>query len=150
MVWAVLNEAFMIVSAVAVATGWYWIRRRQVARHRRWMLTGAACAVAFFLTYVGKTLFVGDTAFGGPARLAGVYQAFLQTHTILATVAAVLGIVTLRRAFRREFRRHRRIAPWTATTWLVTAATGLGVFLLLYVVFPPGPTSTNLLKVLFG
>lgn len=139
----------MIASALAVATGWYWIRRRAVARHRRWMLTGAALAVAFFLTYVAKTLLVGDTAFGGPGRLVPLYQAFLQTHTVLATGAALLGIVTLRRAWRGEFARHRRVAPWTATTWLVTAATGLGVFLLLYVLFPPGPTSTNLLRVLF-
>jgi putative membrane protein len=150
MTWAVLDEAFMIASALSVATGWYWIRRHRVDRHRRWMLTGAALAVAFFLTYVAKTLFVGDTAFGGPARLALLYQGFLQTHTVLATVAALLGIVTLRRALRRDFVRHRRIAPWTATTWLVTAATGLGVFLLLYVIYPPGPTSTNLLRVLFG
>jgi putative membrane protein len=145
---AVLDELFMLGSAATVGAGWYQIRRGRVRRHRRLMLIGAACAVAFFLTYVAKTLAVGDTAYGGPRAWAQAYQVFLQTHTTLATLSAIAGIITLRWALRRRFRRHRRIAPWTAAAWLVTAATGLTVYLLLYVIFPPGPTTGNVLKLL--
>jgi putative membrane protein len=145
-----INEIFMIASAISVALGWYFIRHRRPDVHRRFMLTGAALGVAFFLTYVAKTLWVGDTSFGGPRAFYVPYMTFLQIHTVLATVVAVLGILTLRRAFRRQFQQHRRIGPWTASLWLITAFSGLMVFLLLYVVFPPGPTSGNLIKVLFG
>jgi putative membrane protein len=145
---ATLDEAFMILSATSVAVGWYQIRHRRVRLHRRFMLTGAVLGVLFFITYAVKTLTVGDTAFGGPRLWATPYQIFLQIHTIFATLTAVAGIITLRWAFRRRFRKHRRIGPWTASAWLITATSGLMVFLLLYVVFPPGPTSTNLLHVL--
>lgn len=146
---AYLNEAFMLSSGLAVAAGWVLIRRRRVRAHRVAMLAAAGLALGFFLSYATKTLFYGDTAFGGPARLTTAYQVFLQTQTLFATGAAIMGIITLRRALARHFRAHRRIAPWTAVAWFVTVVSGLGVFSLLYLVFPPGPTTQNLLKV-FG
>lgn len=143
--WASLNEFFMIVSAILVATGWVYIRRGQRDTHRKLMLTGAAFGTAFFISYVLETLLVGDTTFGGPHKYAGAYQIFLQAHATLATIAAILGIITIRRALLGRFQLHRRVAPWTASTWLVAAASGLVVFLLLFVLYPHGPT-TNLFR----
>jgi putative membrane protein len=144
-----LNEAFMLSSAASLIVGWWRIRHGRVHGHRRAMLTTAALAAGFFLSYVAKSLAYGDTSFGGPARLAPFYQGFLQVHVVLATVAAVLGVVTLRWAFRRRFHRHRRLAPWTAAMWLVAAGSGLAVFLLLYVVYPPGATH-NVVRTIIG
>ncbi len=144
-----LNEAFMLASAGCVALGWRAIRTRRVHRHRRLMLTGSVLGALFFVSYVVKTLLVGDTEFGGPLRLKTAYMSFLQVHVTLATLGGVLGVVTLRWALRGRFGRHRRVAPWTAVLWFVAAGTGLTVYLLLYVIFPPGPT-TNVLKAVVG
>ncbi|MBX5467508.1 MAG: DUF420 domain-containing protein [Firmicutes bacterium] len=132
----------MLSSAAAVAAGWYCIRHRLVAVHRRLMLTGSVLGALFFVSYVVKTLTIGDTSFGGPAHWLPWYLGFLQVHVLLATAAGVLGVLTLRWALRANFGRHRRVAPWTATMWFVAAGTGLVVFLLLYVVFPPGSTGS--------
>lgn len=139
--WPLLSEALMIGSALCVALGWQAVRRRRLHRHRRLMLTASALGAAFFLSYAARTALIGDTSFGGPAAWRAPYQAFLQVHTLLATTAGVLGVLTLRRALRRRFHAHRRVAPWTAVLWLAAAATGLAVYLLLYVVFPPGGTA---------
>lgn len=146
---AYFNEACMILSAVLMGFGWHAIRHHRVHRHRAIMLTAAGFATAFFLSYVAKTLLVGDTTFGGPKAWETSYQIFLQVHVILATLAGVAGIFTLVWALQGHFHRHRRIAPWTATGWFVAAATGLVVFLLLYVLYPPGPTQ-NIWKILSG
>jgi putative membrane protein len=146
---AYLNEAFMLLSALSVALGWRAIRRGRREVHRRYMLTASTLAVAFFLSYMLKSLLVGDTNFGGPKAWAVPYLVFLQVHTILATLTAVLGIVTLRYALRSRFGQHRRVAPWTATSWFVAAGMGLAVFLMLYIVFPPGAT-TNMLRAIIG
>lgn len=146
---AALSEVCMVGSAVCVAFGWSHIRRGHVRTHRRWMLTATALGASFFVLYVLHTVLIGDTAFGGPLRWHAGYLVFLQTHSVLATVAGVLGVVTLRRALRGRFTSHRRIAPWTAVLWLIAAASGLMVFLLLYVVFPPGPTA-NVLRTMLG
>ena len=142
--WALFNEMLMIASAVTAAFGWRFIRQRRVRVHRRFMLTSSFLGAAFFVSYAVGTLLVGDTAFGGPRQYSAAYQVFLQIHVLLATAAAVLGVITLRYALKGRFPRHRRIAPWTVVFWFISAATGLAVYLLLFVVFPPGPTVGNL------
>ncbi|MCL6632959.1 MAG: DUF420 domain-containing protein [Alicyclobacillus herbarius] len=144
-----LNEGFILSSAVVMAFGWRAIRHGYENLHRRLMLTGSVLAALFFVSYVVKTLVVGDTSFGGPAAWRTPYQVFLQIHSVLATVAAVLGVITLIFAYRGSFRRHRKIGPWTLGTWFITAFTGLVVFLLLYVIFSPGET-TNVLRAWSG
>lgn len=146
---AYINEFCMLASVAWIAVGWWRIKHHRVRAHRAAMLTGSAFAAAFFVTYVLKTLLVGDSTFGGPRSLNAAYLAFLQIHVTLATVAAVLGVITLRYAFRANFRRHRRWAPWTAGMWFVAAGTGLVVFLLLYVVYRPG-TPTNVVRTITG
>lgn len=146
---AYINEAFILSSAIVMAFGWYFIRRRNVEVHRRLMLTGSVLAALFFITYVLKTVVFGDTTFGGPTGWKASYQIFLQSHSILATIAAVLGIITLTLAFKGRFSLHRRWGPWTVSIWFVTAATGFAVFLLLYIVFPQGET-TNVFRAWLG
>ncbi|MDP9729120.1 DUF420 domain-containing protein [Alicyclobacillus tolerans] len=146
---AYFNEACILISAALFGIGWYQIRQGRQLLHKRLMLTGSTFAALFFITYVLKTIFIGDTAFGGPKSMANFYYAFLQTHSILATVAAIFGIVTLVFAFRMNFAKHRKVGPWTVVIWFITAATGLTVFILLYIAYPIGPT-TNLFKAWMG
>lgn len=140
MVWPYVNEALMLASAAAAIAGWRAIRCRRVERHRRLMLAAAAFGGAFFVSYVLRSLIEGDTTFGGPPQWRPFYLAFLQFHVGLAVAGGVLGVVALRRGLAGRFPQHRRVAPWAAALWLLAAATGLAVFLMLYVVFPPGPT----------
>ncbi|QQE79945.1 DUF420 domain-containing protein [Alicyclobacillus sp. SO9] len=144
-----INEAFIISSAIVMAFGWRMIRQGKKEVHKRLMLTASVLAALFFITYVLKTVIFGDTMFGGPTSIEPAYQGFLQVHSVLATVIAILGIITLRFAFKGVFHKHRKIALWTVNGWFITAATGLVVFLLLYVVYPPGPT-TNVLHAWLG
>ncbi|MBX6395384.1 MAG: DUF420 domain-containing protein [Alicyclobacillaceae bacterium] len=144
-----INEACILLSAASAAVGWYLIRRKRVEAHRRAMTLSVVLAAAFFLSYAFKTVLIGDTTFGGPVQWRFAYQVFLQIHSVLATVAAVLGFIALRFAFQGRFGSHKKIGPWAATVWFVTAATGLMVFLLLYVIYEPGPTM-NMFRTWFG
>ena len=148
-IWNLVNEIFMLASAFSIALGWYYVRHHKIHVHRRLMLIGATFASAFFISYVLSTFLIGDTLYGGPQKYAAGYQVFLQVHVILATIAAFLGVLTLRWAFRRQFASHRKVAPWTAALWLISAASGLAVFLLLFVLFPSGASTTSLITVLF-
>jgi uncharacterized membrane protein YozB (DUF420 family) len=44
----------------------------------------------------------------------------------------VLAIVTLSRALRERFDRHRAIARWTLPVWLYVSVTGVVVYWMLY------------------
>lgn len=140
----------MIASSICAGFGWRYIRRKEIPIHRRWMLTAAFFGLCFFLSYAVDTLLVGDTSFGGPAQYRAPYQIFLQIHVMLATIAGILGVITIWLAIKRRFSAHRRIAPWTIVLWFISAGTGLVVYLLLFVIFPPGPTVANLMHILTG
>jgi len=137
-VFSYINEACILISVACFIVGWVHIRHHRVRVHRRWMLRGVVFAALFFIIYALKTVLLGDNEFGGPKSVRPFYYGFLQVHSVLATVAAILGIITLVYASRARFSRHRKIAPWTLVTWFVTAATGLVVFILLYIVYTPG------------
>lgn len=135
-----ISTSFIATSAICVAIGWILIRRRRVEAHKRWMIAAAALALTFFITYLSRTVFIGSATFGGPAELRAFYYAFLVFHIVLATVAAVFGLVTLAHAFRGQFDKHRRIGPLTSVIWFCSAVSGVLVYLLLYVLYPSGET----------
>jgi uncharacterized membrane protein YozB (DUF420 family) len=61
-----------------------------------------------------------------------VYLTILYTHTALAVTVPVLAIITLRRALKGNFVRHRAIARWTFPIWLYVSVTGVVVYFMLY------------------
>jgi uncharacterized membrane protein YozB (DUF420 family) len=63
----------------------------------------------------------------------------LITHTILAAVLAPVVVVTLRRALKNDFARHRKIARWTFPLWVYVSITGVIVYFMLYHWFPSRP-----------
>ena len=43
-----------------------------------------------------------------------------------------LAIITLTRALRERYDRHRKIARWTLPIWLYVSVTGVIVYVMLY------------------
>lgn len=135
-----ISTFFIAVSAVVIAFGWRQILQGKKEQHKKTMLWGAFFALVFFIIYLSKTVFIGNTTFGGPDNLRIVYFVFLIFHILLATTAAVFGITTILLAFNEKFSKHRKFGRFTATIWFITAVTGVTVYVLLYVMYPGGET----------
>jgi uncharacterized membrane protein YozB (DUF420 family) len=75
---------------------------------------------------------VGDVRFQGQGWIRPVYFAILITHVILAAVIVPMVIITLSRALRARFDRHRVIARWTFPLWLYVSVTGVVIYVMLY------------------
>jgi uncharacterized membrane protein YozB (DUF420 family) len=56
----------------------------------------------------------------------------LISHTILAAVVPPLAIISLYRAWKGQFDKHRRIARWSFPIWLYVSITGVLVYWMLY------------------
>jgi uncharacterized membrane protein YozB (DUF420 family) len=65
-----------------------------------------------------------------------IYLSILTSHTILAITIVPLVIITLSRALRQRFDRHRAIARWTYPLWLYVSVTGVVIYFMLYHLFP--------------
>ena len=66
-----------------------------------------------------------------------LYFTLLTTHTILAVAIVTLVLITLTRAVRRQFGRHREIARRTFPIWLYVSITGVLIYWLLYIAYTP-------------
>lgn len=144
-----ISTFFIVLSAVLVAIGWNLIRRRKIEAHKKVMVAAAVSAVLFFIIYVSRTIFVGNTSFGGPDELKIYYTVFLIFHIILATTGAVFGVITINAGLKNKLERHRKIGPVTSVIWFFTAITGVAVYLLLYVFYTGGET-TSVFKAILG
>ena len=70
--------------------------------------------------------------FQGTGWSRPVYYTILTSHVLLAMVIVPLVIITLIRALRERFDRHRAIARWTFPLWLYVSITGVLVYFMLY------------------
>lgn len=144
-----ISTSFIVISAILVAIGWAFIVRGNIERHRRTMIAASLFALGFFIIYMSRTIFLGNVTFGGPDHLKIYYTLFLIFHIVLATTGGVFGLITLYLAWKNNISKHKKWGPVTSVIWFFTAATGIIVYLLLYVLYDNGET-TNLIKAILG
>ena len=133
-IFPVINATLNGASAVLIATGRGLIRRGNVAAHRAFMIAAVVCSTAFLACYVWYHVHMGmgSVRFQGQGIARPVYFAILISHTLLAVVVVPLVIITLVRALRARFDRHRAIARWTYPIWLYVSVTGVVIYVMLY------------------
>ena len=127
-----LNAGLNSLSTVLLITGWFLIRNRKIAAHRAVMITALVTSSLFLTSYLIYHAQVGSVPFQGQGPIRKVYFAILITHTIFATTVPFLAGITVWRAYKKRFDRHRAIARWTLPIWLYVSATGVIVYLMLY------------------
>jgi len=91
-----------------------------------------AVSIVFLISYLVYHAQVGSVHYPHTGVLRTIYLTILFTHTVLAASVPVLAIITLRRALKGNFGRHRAIARWTLPIWLYVGVTGVIVYLMLY------------------
>ena len=127
-----VNATLNGVSAVLLATGYVFIRRRRIDAHRRCMLAAFATSALFLVSYLVYHYNVGSVPFTRQGPIRAVYFATLISHIVLAAIILPLALVTLHRALRGRFTRHAAIARWTLPIWLYVSVTGIAVYWMLY------------------
>jgi len=135
---ATLNSA----SAVLLALGFFFIRRKNVAAHRACMLAAFSLSVLFLVSYVVYHAQVGSTRFPGRGLIRPIYFTILVSHVVLAGCILPMALVTLSRALRGRIESHRRIARRTLPLWLYVSVTGVVVYWLLYHAYAAGPMAS--------
>ena len=129
---ALTNTSLIVVSGVFLLLGYAFIRRRMVVWHHRSMITATVFAGLFLVVYVTRYVLYQPRLFAGEGALRTIYLVILATHTVLAVAVGPLALVTLRRALRRDFRKHRRVARVTLPVWLYVVVTGWVIYVMLY------------------
>jgi uncharacterized membrane protein YozB (DUF420 family) len=134
-IFPVINATLNGCSAILLVTGRTLIARGKIAAHRAVMLTALGTSFLFLVSYLYYHAHVGSVHFRGTGWSRPVYFTILTSHTILAAVIVPLVFITLSRALRQRFDRHRAIARWTFPIWLYVSVTGVVIYLMLYRIF---------------
>lgn len=131
-----VNASLNALATVLLVLGYVLIKKKRRQAHQRTMVTAFGVSVVFlicYLVYHFNTRVM--TQFAGPAALKPIYLVMLISHVILAAAVPPLCLVTLYRAWRGQFDRHRRIARITFPIWLYVSVTGVLIYLALYQLF---------------
>jgi uncharacterized membrane protein YozB (DUF420 family) len=131
-----LNAILNATSAVLLSSGYVAIRRRRITGHKACMIAACVTSALFLTSYLIYHAQVGSKPFLGQGNIRLVYFAVLISHTILAVVIVPLVVMTLYRAWRAQWARHRRLARWTLPLWLYVSVTGVVIYVMLYQLYP--------------
>lgn len=131
-----VNATLNAISAIFLLTGFYFIRRKNIAVHRRFMLAACASSVLFLASYLTYHFFAGATKFAGTGWSRPLYFSILISHTILAIVVVPMAIASVVNGLKMRVSQHRRVARWTFPIWIYVSITGVIVYFFLYHLFP--------------
>lgn len=134
-IFPVINAALNGTSGVLLLVGRGFIKRGRMAAHRAVMITALVSSSLFLISYIYYHWHVGSVPFQGQGWSRPVYFSILISHTILAAVIVPMVIITLSRALRERYDRHRAIARWTFPLWLYVSVTGVVIYAMLYHLF---------------
>ncbi len=130
-----INATLNGTSALLLLVGHNFIKRGRMAAHRALMIAAVLTSSLFLISYVYYHAHVGSVRFQGRGWTRLVYFSILISHTTLAIAIVPLVIITLARALRGRFDRHRAIARWTYPLWLYVSVTGVVIYVMLYHLF---------------
>ena len=134
-----VNATLNGVAGLLLVVGYGLIKRQRRAAHAYTMIAAFLTSILFlacYLTYhYALHAYTGEAGrrFGHKGTLLGtMYLVILLTHVILAAVVPILASITLYRAWRQDWPRHRRIAVITFPIWVYVSVTGVIIYVMLY------------------
>ena len=134
-----LTHVLAVINAATIAVllrAYSRIRAKDRDGHRRAMMVAIGLGVAFLAVYSVYHAFAGLAKFGGHGPIRPIYFSLLAAHIALAFAVAILVPLTLFNALKGRFGVHRRFARVTLPMWLVTAASGLVVYVMAVHLYP--------------
>ena len=133
-----LNASLNATSGACLLTGYIFMRRGEIPRHR-WFMLAACWASLIFLAFYVLNHYLRHgvvTRFTATGWVRPLYFGILISHTILAVTIVPLAILSVVNGLRMRVAQHRRVARWTFPLWMYVSVTGVLVYFFLYQWFP--------------
>lgn len=134
---AAINATLNSTSVILLIAGYLMIRKGNWLNHARLMVAALCTSALFLVFYITSYVIYDDRTSkldAGPLRT--FYLILLASHVILAIGMLPPILMTVWRAYRRNWEAHKRIAKPTLWVWLYVSITGVIVYFMLYHLFP--------------
>ncbi len=135
---------FLVTSAFLL--GFYFARKRNISAHYKTMVSALILDSSFMVSYMVKSLVEGRTEFIGPESVRMyIYLPTVIFHSIISTVVLAMALYMVYHGFRNTTKtngrrmtgnkeRHHKLGKATIIMWILSFASGLAIYYLLYVV----------------
>ena len=134
-----VNAGLNGLAGIMLLVGYTFIKQKKRSAHAWTMIAAFGTSIVFlgcYLTYhFALHALTGEAGkkFGHSGTLIGsTYRWILLTHVILAAVVPILASITLYRAWRQNWAKHRQIAKVTFPIWVYVSVTGVIFYVMLY------------------
>ena len=126
-----LNAVLNGCAAIALVTGFVYVRARHIRQHRAAMFAAFVFSSLFLVSYIANHALHGEYRL--PIAHTGAlwygYFCLLLSHIFLSVLALPMVLITFFLSLTQRFEQHRNIARWTFPVWLYVSVTGVLVFL---------------------
>jgi putative membrane protein len=126
-----LNGIINSITSLLLVVGLVFIRKKNIAGHRRAMTAAFVFGSLFLVFYVLYHLSNDSTAFGGVGAIRYVYYFLLISHIVLSIVVVWFVLRAIYFAFSNQIELHKRTVKWAYPIWLYVSVTGVIVYLLI-------------------
>lgn len=131
-----VNASLNGASALLLVAALICIKTRQIKAHTLLVLSALTTSIVFLACYITFHVYrhnhgIDVTRYPPANPLRPLYQFILLTHTVLAVTTVPLVVITVSRAAKRIWPRHRKIAAWTFPIWLYVSVTGVIIYWML-------------------
>ena len=133
-----VNALLNLLSASLLLAGFIHIKRGNRETHKKFMLAALVTSVLFLTSYLIYHFNVGSVPYPHHDWTRPLYFAILIPHVILAVVMTPFIFILVRRAWRGDFKKHRKLARIIWPIWMYVSITGVAVYAMLYLRAAPG------------
>ena len=127
-----LNATLNSITAILLVYGFILIKRKDIQKHKRVMLSALAMSLLFLTSYLIYHFNVGSVPYPHHDWTRPIYFAILIPHTILATVMTPFIVIAVWRALHGDYEKHKKLVRWVWPVWMFVSVTGVIVYLMLY------------------
>ena len=126
-----LNATINSFTALCLILGLYFIKNKDIAKHRLMMLMSFCLGSIFLVSYVLYHLSNESTAFGGEGIIRPVYYFLLISHITLSILVVWFVLRALNFALTGQIEQHKKTVKWAYPIWLYVSITGVIVYMMI-------------------
>jgi len=124
------------ISVIFLTVAYVFIKRGDKQRHKTAMIGALATSALFLVFYVIYKANSGFAKFGGEGLVRPFYFTLLITHVLGAIAITGMVPITVWRAIKGNFEKHRRVARFTWPLWMWVGVSGVAVYVMTVHLFP--------------
>lgn len=126
-----INGVINSATSIFLLMGFYFIKNKNIAAHRRMMTSAFVLGSLFLVSYVLYHLSNESTPFGGEGLIRPVYYFLLISHITLSIVVVWFVLRAVYYAYSGQITEHKKAVKWAFPIWLYVSVTGVIVYLLI-------------------